>query len=927
MGHESKWRAGSGAWTTHIVTLAPVLVFFLVSGACGLLYQVVWTRQLVLLFGTTAHAVSAVLSTFFLGLALGSILGGHLADRFRYPLRLYGVMELLIAGCALLFLVLAGWGESAVIAVLRVCPAWRGVGIALRSVMALVLLLAPVTLMGATLPLLARYTTSDTRTRGLRIGALYTVNTVGAVLGCMLTGFVLIAALGYARTTVAGACANGAVGVLALALSRWRETPQPAAPPRGSEPAIDDAAPATAARVDPYVLAAFALSGFSALALEVIWTRLLVMVFNGTTYAFTTMLAAILCGIAAGSAVASVVVDRSRRPISLFGGVEVLIGLSCLLTLGLFATLPERLQAENAFFDWAKLVRAKFFLSFSILFLPTFLFGTTFPIVVRAATSSRLRIGRDVGRLYSANTFGGVLGALAGGYVLLPMLGTQASITVLGILLVLIGVLLLLRCPTTRAPAKTAALATVAVLLGLALRRVPEDVSRVVNAWYLMDGEVMIYHREGVEGTVVVSEPRATGRSPAGSDRQIWINGMQATSSYERGVKMNRFQGILPLLFVEEPRTALFMCFGSGVTAGALGLYDFERIDAVEISPDVLEAAPFFAAENFDVLHNEKFNFIVDDGRNFLLLTDRRYDVITFEPMPLVLAGVSTFYTAEYYRLCLEHLTPEGIVSQWFPLHSLEPRLMRSLVRTFTAVFPEYSAWFINADLFLVGGKRRQAIPYERAVARLTSPAIAGALRKVGFDDAVEFLSCFFMGKDAIDRFCAGGAIMTDDRPWAEFEAPKARYVRHTAANLEVLKSFHENVSTIMAFRDSAGARTELDRRYRSNRETLDGLAIYHRGDMGTTAEEAFKRALSIDPKNGNARYYLLHLTLGKAKRFVRWEEPEKAIPVLQDALTYLPDEAELYRCLGEALILQEQRDEAQRAFDRCAELAACENK
>ena len=289
----------------------------------------------------------------------------------------------------------------------------------------------------------------------------------------------------------------------------------------------------------------------------------------------------------------------------------------------------------------------------------------------------------------------------------------------------------------------------------------------------------MIHYREGVEGTVVVSEPK---EDTTGANRVLWINAVQATASIEKGVKMNRLQGVLPLLLHPGPREALFMCFGSGITAGTLAIAGFDRIDAVEISRDVLDAAPLFSKDNFGVVENPKVNLVVDDGRNFLLTTKKHYDVITFEPMPLALAGVSTFYTQEYYQLCLDHLAPGGIVSQWVPLHSLSADLVRSLLYTFTSVFPEYCIWFVNADLFITGSNAPLVVDYAVARERIAQEPLHAALEEVGLDEASELLACFFMGKDTVERYVQGGEVMSDDRPWAEFVAPKLMYERNVGA-------------------------------------------------------------------------------------------------------------------------------------------------
>jgi len=903
-----------------------ILLLFFVSGACGLLYQVVWARKLVLLFGTTSYAVSTVLSIFFLGLGLGSLWGGRLADRTPRPLLLYGTFEVIVGLWALFFILAIGRGESAVVWLLRACAFSRHVGIALRALLALAFLLVPVLLMGATLPLLAKAVSTDPRVRGLRIGALYSLNTFGAVAGCALAGFMILPRLGYTRSTLAGAAANLAVGLLAMAYAHRTAVPQHASP------ALTDQAsaqPFTIRFANTLVLVCFALSGFCALALEVLWTRLLTLVFLGTTYAFTTMLTTLLCGLAVGSACAAPLVDRRRHPVFLFGFVEMLIGSAALLMLSLFVGLPKRLldMQVQAGFDWERIVQAKFLLSFTVLFAPTFLFGMTFPIVVKALTAGQARLGRDIGRLYCVNTFGGVAGALAGGYVLIPMLGTHHSIELLSWLLFGAGAALVLACPTRGRAPKLAALVAGLALMALAQRRAPADVALALNDGYVPKDHRVLDYREGVEGTVVIAEPQD---NTAGSNRTLFINAVQATVSIEKGVKMNRFQGVLPLVFNRDPQRVLFMCFGSGITAGTLGLYDFERIDAVEIAPDVLDVASFFAADNFDVLDNPRIRTIVDDGRNFLLTTKDRYDVITFEPMPLALAGVSTFYTREYYTLCLEHLAPGGLVSQWVPLHSLDP----ALVHTFTRVFPEYGLWFVNADLFLIGSDQPLRIDWPRLSERLTRPRIQRALHETGFGDLVEVVSCFLMGKENTDRYVQGGAMMVDDRPWAEFVAPKLMYETRTAVPkaLAELAPLCESPSALVdtgALSD-ADARTlleRIDRRHQAKLKDLHGLELYYSGTFGAEPEAHFKEALAIDRDDYNARYYLTEITAARVQRFLDWEEEQKALACLEDALKYLPDEPELHRLVADLLYERDAIEQASRHYDRYAALGGTDQK
>lgn len=911
-GLERLRRAAAG-----FAPLAPVWLFFFVSGACGLLYQVVWTRKLVLLFGTTAYAVSTVLAVFFIGLAAGSLVGGRWADRTRRPLFLYGLFEVAVGLWALAFIFLIDGAESAVVGILRDWAATRWAGTGARALLAAGFLFVPVFLMGATLPLLARFAGGDSASRGRRIGTLYSVNTLGAVAGCACTGFVILPALGYTRSTLLGVAANVVIGVLALVLGRRPQSYSGAGEDMGAADHAD--APADGlAFPRAVVLAAYGVSGFCALAYEVLWTRLLATIFLGTTYAFTAMLSTLLLGIALGSAVGSIFVDRNKRAGMLFGFTQMLVGAAALAMLAVFPYLPKWLGAmqTSSGFDWAAIVRAKLMLSFLVLFPPTFLFGLTFPMVVRAMTQSAGRLGRDVGRLYAFNTFGGVLGAAAGGFVVIPLLGTHQGIVALSVAMAGSGVVVLAAGVRGAGLARLGFAAAGVSVTALAWHLSGTDVTGAINAGYVPKDQTVLFCKEGTEGTVAVS---AQTVGDTGTDRTLWINAVQATASIEKGVKMNRFQGVLPLLFDREPRRVLFMCFGSGITAGTLGLHDYERIDAVEISPEVLKAAPLFAKDNLDVVDNPRLRFHVDDGRNYLLRSREHYDVITFEPMPLAIAGVSTFYTQEYYRLCLERLSPYGVVSQWVPLHSLDPALVRALTATFVSVFPEYCAWFVNADMFLIGSKAPLRIDYGRALSRLETPAIKEALVACGLRTVEEVVSCFFMGKDAMRRYAGDAPVMTDDRPWAEFQAPKLIYSRTVDETIEELLPFFESpVPSLAGNPPELGP--VLERRHAAKAEVLKGLVEYYGGTFGSTPEKNFKKALEIDPGDLTARFYLKEVVLARATVFAQWEEFDRAVEALTDALKYAPDIPELLLRLGDIHFEHNKLDLARECYTRYAE-------
>ena len=673
-------------------------------------------------------------------------------------------------------------------------------------------------------------------------------------------------------------------------------------------------------RIALMVVVAFAISGFCSLALEVMWMRLLTVLFLGTTYAFTTMLTSVLCGIAVGSTCASLIIDRIRDRVVAYGFVQALTGAACILMLMVFPHLPDMLrQAQyETGSDWDLMVTRKFIISFSVLFVPTFLLGMSFPFAIRIIANSPLNLGKSIGRVYSANTFGGVLGSLIGGYILIPILGTHNGIVALAAVLATSGILLMGASPHTSRLHKGVLGSLCALSIAIGIVYMPDDVSKSMNNWFMPGDQRIIDYNEGVEGTVMVTAP-ISGKE--GTDRVLWINAVQATASIEKGVKMNRFQGVLPFFFNRPMDNALFICFGSGVTAGTLSLSPFEQIDAVEISSDVLGMAKHFKTDNFDVLNNPRINAIIDDGRNYLLTTEKKYDLITFEPMPLALSGVSTFYTREYYEQCLAHLTDEGIVSQWIPLHNgLSVGVVQSLMKTFTEVFPQVSAWFINADIFLIGSKTPQTVSYsglEQALAQ--TPLLKEGLEQVYLRDVPELLATFFMNKEQIEAFAGEAQVMSDDLPWAEFLAPKMIADSNVPRLLRALEKYRRSPLTLLEEESSddwPAKKTAVTLRHKAHLQDFAGLKMYYGGMNISSPEAAFRDSLKIDPLDSNAIYYLSEILIQKSRIFLDMEEKkDEVLPLLMEARSIAPFRPDLHKLIGDVYHEKNDLDNARISY------------
>jgi spermidine synthase len=753
-----------------------VLALFLLSGVAGLMYQVVWTRNLSLVLGVTSQAVATVLAVFMGGLALGSWLLGRVGDTTRAPLRLYGWLEIGIAlfgfQTALLF-----DGLADLYVVLRhselIAPSLFPV---VRVGLAGIALLGPTTLMGATLPILIRAFCRTPDRIGRESGRLYAINTIGAVLGTLFAAYVMIEAVGLRATILTAAAINLLVGLVALWLARGEAEHKPAFEKAWAPPAVP-AMPTDAgdARTRRAVLLAFAASGFLALSYEVLWTRYLIYVVGeNSVYAFATMLAAFLIGIALGSAIASVVAERVKNRVALLGCVIVLIGAAALVTVAIMTPLVTHRRWTGGGEAFWLLSTKSFIKCLAILIVPTTLSGSTFAIVAKIYARNEQTIGRDVGRAYAMNTLGAIFGALAGGFLVLPHLGLRAGLVVLGALNVLVGLWLLMRGgKAVRAPRAALVTGLVAVLAAgsVALSGAPEQVA-------LPHGdEELVFYEDGPESSVAVL------RSPSSGNLHLLVDGDGQAGTWSRYQVHLRLLGHLAPMFHPDPKDALVVAFGAGVTTGCLAQHPIERVDLVELSDAVLRAAPWFAEANHDALNDPKLNVIRDDGRNYLLATDRMYDVITSDPIDPDDAGVTSLYSKEYYELVRSRLRPGGVACQWMTSR-YDPADYRLLVRTFQSVFPNTSIWFADFTTVLVGMRDDPSVTMEDLRERMADPKVAASLAAIGVDDAEDLLSLYIAGPDEVRALVGEGPYNSDDRPYIEYQGPRFTPTEQTRRDL-----------------------------------------------------------------------------------------------------------------------------------------------
>lgn len=903
--------------TSHILLLRrAVLPLFFVSGATGLIYEVAWTRAFGAVFGNTVFAVSTVLTAFMLGLAGGSWLFGRLADRTSDPMRFYALLEVCIGVYAMLFpaILLATdvfyrWFFGAF------QPGFYPLSL-VRFVLSVLILILPTAFMGGTLPVLSKLWAVGHREQassgriGQSVGVLYAINTFGAVVGSFLCGYMLLRLIGVTKTICFAALANAVVGLVAFAFSR---SPLPALrglrgvhQPRkltirnheGDQGRTIDAAAKTPTRRG-IILLAVALAGFCALALEVLWTRVLVFVLGTTAYAFACMLTTFLFGIAVGSFVSSrFVVRRVANPVFALGVVELLIALSALASVSLLGklwhydnVLAGALRAKGF---WVETV-GHFIDASIVLLLPTLFMGAAFPIAVKGYASSWDAAGSRVGEVYASNTLGCVLGSFIAGFVLVPLIGLRSSFVVIVAALFAVSLFLILFAEKRRASFRVpvtvlASAAIVAAFVGVP----PEVFVRTMNTYHYPSK--IVYIRDDATGTVTVHD------LPDG-DRLIAVDGVDVAGMDLMLRTTQKLQGYVPLLAHRNPNKVLQIGFGSGETSGVGLGFGVEEYNIVEICPGVFEAGRFFEKINRGSYRDPRLNKIIMDGKNFVKLTDEKFDVIMNDSTYPGTTGSSALYTYDHFKECRAHLRPGGVLSSWVPL-DLRLEDFQTIVKSFQEVMPHSYLWMatncLNKHAVLLGTLDPLEMDFQRGKKLVERPDISADLSLVNIHSVYDFLDCFLVNADGLRRISRDAPLNTDDKPLLEFGAAINRDV--DACWVEVLGWVAENHSPISPYITNTGdaqdVRAALDRSYNGTRHVLRALLAMLHGDPEITHIE-FQAARKVNPGDGDVESCLEELR-GEAK-------------ALSDAVQRMPQNSSLrWRLAQKYLLLQDYRQAAE---------------
>jgi spermidine synthase len=774
-----------------------IFACFFISGVAGLIYEVLWIRMLGLIFGHTVYAITTVLVAFMGGLALGSYLCGRSSDRINNLLRTYGLLEVGIgAYCILIPWLMKGMGFIYV-SIVRSVELPFSIFTLLQFTFALLILLVPTTLMGATLPILSRFFVRDLSSVGGQVGKLYAFNTFGAVLGTYLAGFELLPVMGITLTLLIAAILNIGVGTLVLCSPHQSTRVAPRRPVSNESGSFGRIK--SWDKLRKWLLVGFTLSGAVSMIYEIAWTRALNLVIGSSTYAFSAILLSFLVGIASGSALFSRYFRNSSITLFWFAVLQLGVGTSAALCYPLFQKLPELFVHAFGFsHSYDFILTLEVLICLGVMILPTVFIGATFPCAAQLVSRELSGLGRDVGRIYACNTSGAIVGSFLTGFFLIPSIGVDHSIKAAIAINLLIGLVLCI--VYFQKSIIRISLGLAIAMAGLAVFFLPtwdhfvmssgasvyaqdylQDINRGSFQESLRKYKVLFY-KDGVGSTVSVHQD---------GENNIFlrVNGKTDASTVV-DMHTQLMLGHIPALLHPHLRTALVVGLGSGVTVGALTQYDPERVDVVEIEPAVVEAASFFKKENRHALDNPRVKVVTASARNYLLTTTQKYDLIVSEPSNPWIKGVASLFTVESFNLAREHLNPDGIMAQWFHGYGMAPEDLEMVVASFRWVFPNATLWVTSqTDFILIGSLQPIKIDLDRIrSAYKYNPMLREDLQQLNLLSPEAILSDFYLDEDDLGRFAAGADLNTDDRLPLEFSSPRSLYEDTGSLNLMVMR-------------------------------------------------------------------------------------------------------------------------------------------
>ncbi len=780
---DKKHAKNGGSLISRRASVNWIMLVYFASGACSLIDEVVWVRLLKLTLGNTVYATSIVVSVFMGGLALGALVMSRYCDRVRARLRLYALLETLVTISALSLPWLLKLADPVYVWFYRRYHPSHGQLLVVQVLMSAAILLLPSMLMGSTLPLLGRFVTALEKECGHLVGRLYALNTLGAAVGCFLAGFVLIRRFGVMGTLYIAAALNLLVAFGGWLLSRFsgitdEENEVAPAPKSRRAPAVE--------RTDGrfYVLVlAFFMSGLISIGYELLWMRSIVPLVGGFTYVFSAVLTVYLLGNVIGAGIGSRLAPRLKIPAGGFAVTLFVLGLSGIFylpllvfwTSGALLHVHRLLNRICSWFSVSPFTVGPLVQSVFLFLAPTIIMGIGFPIALQAWAKHVHKVGRSTGTAYGANTIGAVAGGAVTGFVLIPWLGVQTSISLLGLLGVWIaGVMWYLFTARSRMVGRCTVLAATILLTVLTVKMPPRLFDVLLKISPIIPEGQLLWVEEGVTTTVSLHRNWADGTL------QLCSSGQPVAGEGYIARGDQKMLGHFGVLLNRHAKQVLSVGFGAGETTACLADHNLEKVDCVEIAPEVVKVAlKFFRHLNLRDRLDREVNMIFMDAKNYLHLTDSSYDVIVNDSIhPRDFAENASLYAKEYFESAKKRLNENGIIMSWLPTYDMPYSAFKSIIGTLMEVFPYVTIWYPTAHpaplVLIIGSDKQQYFSPEHIENEMLKPGVRESLSGIDMHSSVHVLSCYIADQQDLQEVIRGFSTNSDYWPFVEFTTDMA---------------------------------------------------------------------------------------------------------------------------------------------------------
>ncbi len=712
--------------------MALYFLFFL-SGVAALIYEVLWNQLLILIFGGGIWSVTVVVFSYMVGLALGSFYFGKKADKIKNPLKFYAFIEFGIAS----YVVISGLILKLIELGIKVLYIFILknflISIFVKFLFSFIFLLPPIFLMGGTFPIFTSYLIRKREEIGSKTGFAYGFNTLGGAFGAFLSGFFLLPTFGLKKSFIIGILLNIFIGTLLLVLAQEK----PTILYRKKESIKEE----KRIFIKKYLPFLFLLTGFSALSLEILWTRVLILVFGSTTYSFSVMLFIFLTGIAFGSIIYPFL-EKFKKPLIIAGFLFLIISSYLFYEISIIGELPLIFVSIFKLFkpSFISLTFAKFVLSGMLLFLPCLIFGLIFPLF-NALGVEFFRKGEDLGKFYAFNTVGSATGTVLTPLFLIPFLKLKGSFVLITLILFILSFfflfdflkkyrLCLLFCILPFFLFFKTFKKWDIGLLNLGVYYNPVFISIGIKdkstlKEFASRWEVLFYDESSYANIMVVNSSRG---------KSLKVDGKAQISESIEDLRLVKLLSHLPLFFHPEPKKVACVGLGAGITAGVFLLYDdVKEIHIIEICKEMKKATRLFSSQNYNILNNNRVKIFIEDGFPYFSYTQEKYDIITSDPFEPLLKGTGRLYSVEYFKNLKKHLNECGIVTQWLPLYLLSKRELNIIIKTFSSVFSYTSLWFTGSDFILLGSEKPLSLNYKRIEKINKNQNILNDLKEIGY--------------------------------------------------------------------------------------------------------------------------------------------------------------------------------------------------